>query len=367
MFRIGHLGDTLVALSAFWAIRSQYPDAHITLLSNSDPKNPHYVSAANVLPKEGLFDSWITYPSGISKFKQPLEMLRLVLQIRRLKPCGLFYLMPRIRSNYQIDRDVRFFKFAGVQRMFGVNFLRKNLLPAHSLTPVTDVESESDFFLSLLAREGMEVAERDRQDSLLLSHDEIARGSGFLSKSTSPDLADSLKIAIAPGSKWESKVWDEGKYAVVVEKLVEEFNVFPIIFGGSEDKEKGDRLIDRWKRGANAAGVLGIREAAAALEHCHLYLGNDTGTMHLAAAVGTKCVSIFAAVDYPGRWYPAGGGHHIFRRSVECEGCQSANCFNKKLCLELIDPEEVFTACASILTSERRSGHFRSGTELFAQ
>ncbi len=359
VFRIGHLGDTLVALRAFWAIRNQYPDAHITLLSNADPKNPHYVSAGSVLPTDGLFDSWISYPSGVSKLRSPFEMLRLGLLIRQHRPCGLFYLMPRIRTNYQIDRDISFFRFAGVQRIFGADFLRKNLLPPRAIPPVTAIESESDFFLRSLSNDGIEPVEGDGQDSLLLSQEELARGSEFLNLATPQEFSSLPRIAVAPGSKWESKVWDEERYATVVEGLIEKFNVFPIIFGGVEDKAKGDRLIERWSRGANAAGELSIREAAAALKGCPVYLGNDTGTMHLAAAVGTKCVSIFAAVDYPGRWFPEGRGHHILRRSVECEGCQTANCFNSKLCLELIGPEEVFRSCAQILSSEPLKEHFR--------
>src|SRR5690606_18827534 len=66
VFRIGHLGDTLVSLPAFWAIRNTYPKAKLTLLSNADESNPGYISARAVLPETGLFDEWITYPPTVS-------------------------------------------------------------------------------------------------------------------------------------------------------------------------------------------------------------------------------------------------------------------------------------------------------------
>jgi ADP-heptose:LPS heptosyltransferase len=80
-----------------------------------------------------------------------------------------------------------------------------------------------------------------------------------------------------------------------------------------------------------------------------LYLGNDTGTMHLAASVGTPCVAIFSALDLIGRWHPFGTENEVFRRSVECEGCFSPTCFNKNKCLDLISAGEVYEACVRIL------------------
>jgi heptosyltransferase-2 len=65
-------------------------------------------------------------------------------------------------------------------------------------------------------------------------------------------------IGVAPGSKWESKIWSEERFYKVIERLIAEKNVFPVVFGGREDREKGNRLINRWGIGANAAGELDI-------------------------------------------------------------------------------------------------------------
>ena len=88
-----------------------------------------------------------------------------------------------------------------------------------------------------------------------------------------------------------------------------------------------------------------MRVAAAALGRCALYLGNDTGTMHLAAAVGTPCVAIFAAIDQANRWKPFGVHNALFRTRVECEVCLSPECFNDNICLRQINAEDVFEAC----------------------
>ena len=99
-----------------------------------------------------------------------------------------------------------------------------------------------------------------------------------------------------------------------------------------------------------AAGALGIRQSLAALRRCRLYVGNDTGTMHLAVAAGTRCVAIFSARDRPGLWEPYGSGHRVLRRKIECEGCELMECTEKgNACTLAIGVDEVVSACRSIL------------------
>src|SRR5205807_2577976 len=98
-------------------------------------------------------------------------------------------------------------------------------------------------------------------------------------------------LAIGPGSKMPAKRWPLERFQHVVSSLIKEFDVWPVVFGGSEDRELGEELLSAWKRGYNAAGALGLRPVAAALKRCRLFLGNDTGTMHMAAAVGVRCVA----------------------------------------------------------------------------
>jgi ADP-heptose:LPS heptosyltransferase len=350
VFRIGHLGDTLVALPALWALRSALPDAEIVYLSNSDTKNPHYLSAQGILPQDGLFDDWLSYPNLSGGIGDIFQLLKLAIELRRRKFDAVIYLMTRNRTAPQIDRDRRFFRFAGISKMLGADFLKIQSLGLSIPKPVPRIERESDFLLSLLREEKLIADDRSFRTDLLISKGERDTAQEWLQASGALQGGRKL-IAVAPGSKWDSKIWDETRFGEVVDRLIVSHDVSPIVFGGPEDRDKGERLIARWKRGANAAGALNVREAAAALEMCSLYLGNDTGTMHLAATVGTPCVAIFAAIDWSGRWEPFGAGHTIFRRTVECEGCHTPLCFNEHKCLDLVNVDEVFAACESLLSS----------------
>ncbi|HTK37882.1 MAG TPA: glycosyltransferase family 9 protein, partial [Pyrinomonadaceae bacterium] len=88
---------------------------------------------------------------------------------------------------------------------------------------------------------------------------------------------------------------------------------------------------------------------AALLHKCTLYLGNDTGTMHLASAVGVPCVAIFSAADRAGQWEPFGNNNYVLRKRVECEGCGLDICCFQNMCLDLISADEVYAACVGVL------------------
>jgi len=349
VYRIGHLGDTLVSLPAFWAIRKSYPQAHITLLTNSNKKNPNYVLAQDVLPENNLFDDWLVYANDLDRLEFIFTFSKLFFEIRRRKFDALFYLTTRNRNVLQIKRDTSFFRLAGIKKIIGTEYLLKNLLDPKTSKPLPVVETEKDFLLNCLEIEytptmGLE----NLKPELLLSEKENYEAKKWLEENCGKHLNKNKLLAVAPSGKWESKIWAEDSFAQVVQNLIKEENVFPIIFGGPEDKEKGDRLIEKWDRGANAAGRLNIRQAAAALSRCRIYLGNDTGTMHLAASVGIPCVAVFSAVDWAGRWIPFGENHRIFRQTVPCEGCLSSVCKFQHECLEAIEADTVYAECLAL-------------------
>lgn len=343
VYRVGHLGDTLVSLPAFWGIRKTYPKAQITLLTNSNPNNSKYILAQNILPEKGLFDDWLIYPSETRKSLNLITYSKLFFQIRRQNFDVLFYLNTRNRTISQIKRDSLFFRLAGIKKIIGTKYLLKNLLNSEVDRPLPFIETEKDFLLDCLKYENvLEENFKNLKPDLKLTAQENQEAGNWLEKNCGKYLMEHKLLAVAPSGKWESKIWAENSFAEVVQNLIKAEDVFPVVFGGVEDKEKGNRLMEKWGRGANAAGELNIRQAAAALAQCRIYLGNDTGTMHLAAAVGVPCAAIFSAIDWAGRWIPFGENHKIFREAVHCEGCLSSVCKFQRECLENIKPETVY-------------------------
>jgi heptosyltransferase-3 len=353
--RIGHLGDTIIALPAFWALRQHFPQAHIALLSNAF-EGSNRVLAQSVLPATGLFDQWLTYLTGDDR--TPVRgFFKLLRRLRRERFDTLVYLAPRQRTPRQVGRDLLFFRAAGIRHFIGHRGFAP-YPPRVKDQPLPVLEHEADHLLGRLERSGIPVPPpHQRRVDLRLTPDEMSRARSWLAAMCGEAYLLGRLVAICPGSKWPSKIWPEDRFSEVGRRLLNEAGLFPVIFGGAEDRERGERLIALWGNGANAAGSLNVREGAAALSHCRLYVGNDTGTMHMAAAVGTPCVVTLSAQDWPGRWYPYGEGHIVLRRAVVSEGCMLSVCDRDLECLKLIEAEEVLQACRTILNRPQSVEH----------
>lgn len=356
IFRIGQLGDTVVALPALWVLRKQFPQAHLTLLCDRHPTKS-YVLASNLLAGAGLvdaFESYVVDDSPMGRFLRPLRMLRLLLRLRRSHYDTLAYLAPSTRRPVEVARDRKFFSAAGIQRFFGLNGFAP--LPAKVPgQPLGATPCESDLLLARLAADGLAVPDAGRGSlDLSLGATEAEEVDGWLKML--PADGGRRWLGVGPGSKMPAKRWPEERYRDVVRALVASHDVWPVVFGGPEDRFVGERLLEAVGRGYNAAGCLSLRGSAAALRRCSLYLGNDTGTMHLAATAGAPCVAVFSAREWPGMWYPYGVRQTVLRTAVHCEGCALTVCGeHHNDCLMQITDSAVLGECATLLNTLSRN------------
>jgi len=253
VFHIGQLGDTIAALPALWAVRRHFPDAAMTLLCDQQAGRD-YVPAADVLRGSGIFDHFISYPTaggGRRGLAQTLRMCALLVNLRRRRFDTLAYLAPSIRSGVQIKRDRRFFRAAGIARLLGMNDFPS--LPAKlDGQPLGATAAEADLLLARLRKDGIPVP---------------AAGMGCMSLGLGPAeeraLADWVAglppdggrrwLAVGPGSKMPAKRWPVDRYERVVKALIQEFDLWPVIFGAREEARIGRQLITAWGRGYNAA------------------------------------------------------------------------------------------------------------------
>lgn len=349
IFRLGALGDTLVAIPSFNAIRRHFPHAKITILGDAQSR-ANSVVASDLLLGSSLVDSFLLYPvsrSRIGRFFRPIRMLFLAWQLRRRRFDYLIYLAPSGRQPHQVSRDRRFFQLAGIRQQIGMDVPMG--LPSKQSRPLPKLAPEMGQLLSRLNASGIPAPPATPDTVALPIHDaDIKAVEDWLHNL--PNDKGRPWVAVAPGSKMPAKRWPVDRYRDVVAKLIEQHDIWPVIFGGNEDRTVGDDLLRAWGRGYNAAGALSLRPSAAAIGRCKLYLGNDTGTMHLAAAASIPCVAIFSSRDFPGLWEPFGSQNTIFRTPIDCEGCMLQTCLERKMeCISRITPHEVIDACASIL------------------
>jgi len=329
--RVGLLGDTIVALPAFKAIRDSYPDAHITLLYD---KREGQVTSKDILSHTSLIDSYLPYTLGAGLF----ELFQLFLSIRRQGYSILIYLAPSGRSWWQFLRDRVLFYFMGIPRKVGTSY--KIFRGIEKSAPL----HERDFLLNVLKK--YEIVPGDSTESVFKVPGDVGDLAALLLGRVASSLAGRAMVAFAPGSNMQSKKWPIDSFGILGERLIAEKDIFPVVFGGPSEKDVGDSLLARWGRGVNLAGKADVLGSFAALSKCDMYVGNDTGTMHLAAQAGVTCVALFSARDASWKWPPYGAGHIVIRKEMPCSGCMKERCELKNSCINLITIDEVFDACS---------------------
>jgi ADP-heptose:LPS heptosyltransferase len=161
-------------------------------------------------------------------------------------------------------------------------------------------------------------------------------------------------IAASIGAKVDVKDWGDNNWSTLLERLGLAFpNAGLVMLGAVVERERSEVLLRHWSgAGLNLCGQLTVRESAAVLEQATLFIGHDSGPMHLAAAVDTPCVAIFSSRNLPGEWFPYGVRHRVLYHSIECQGCGLDMCqTHAKACILSITVNEVLAAVADVLTS----------------
>jgi len=349
IFRIGELGDTLAALPAISAIREGYPDSQMVLITH-EPGSQGFVSSWEVLEATGFFSEVLFYRVSLTPMKHLFSYLKMAMRIRKLQVDTLFYLAPIPRFPRQVARDRLFFQtICGIQQCYGMEPTEHTRDLRDGDGRLTVLPSELDRLLSIVGDAGLAIPEKGKAVlKVPIGESERANVSARWQAAKFPPGCPI--IGLGPGSKMPAKRWPLERFIETVKRLCRSLPaVHFIVLGGPEDRELGARLIAMiGPQVVNWAGSLSVLESAEALRRCTLYLGNDTGTMHLAAAVGTRCIAIFSARDHPGKWYPYGQGHVVIRKHVPCEGCYLTVCEEHRMaCLMEINVEEV---CQAVLS-----------------
>jgi ADP-heptose:LPS heptosyltransferase len=166
-------------------------------------------------------------------------------------------------------------------------------------------------------------------------------------------LAGRPLIVCGPATKMQSKDWGQDNWRELLTRLHRQYPEYGLVLvGAREDAEVSEYAAAGWTgTKANLCGQLPPRETAAALEHADLFLGPDSGPMHLAANVGVPCVIAFSAQGLPGVWYPHGRQHQIIYHQTECFGCALETCIAmEKKCLRLVTVDEMEQAAVRALS-----------------
>ena len=308
IFRIGSIGDTVVAVPCFHAIARAFPIHRRVLLTNAvDSKRAS--SAESVLEGTGLIDGALYFPVGRGKLSHSIVLAR---QLRQLEPEALIYLAPRT-SGLQVYRDLLFFHAAGIRRIIaaplGIGARECRVDPLTG-----ELEHEANRLARILG-EAIPVDLTRASWDLRITAAEEATAQAHLAGL----LGWRPLVAVSAGAKVLAKDWGEERWDALIRLLQVRIPAISLVFVGAPDERAlTERLARGWEGPKlNLCGKLTPRESAAVLGKCNLLLCHDSGPMHLAAACGTSCVALFGNFNLPQQWFPYGPDHRVI---YEAEG-----------------------------------------------
>ncbi len=324
VFRTGHLGDTVCAIPAFRLIRQSFPRSHLTLLCDESPSR--FVAATEVIRELGIFDRVRRYRSQ----RGWRSMVGIALRVWQARP-ELLIILPQARETPDDLRSkIAFLRRCGVKDVRG----RQELRPPNDWQP-----NEPARLLGLLGRMG--VGGGSPGYGILPNASVKAAVKAKLSAS---NLDPGRPIVLfCGGGKSPSQRWPLDRYGAVLASVEQRFKVSILAVGANLEFENYRKeILPVFPNLKFLAAPVTIFELFALCQLAGLYLGNDTGPMHVAAAAGCPVAAIVSARNPPGAWDPDVKPALVIRHRTFCEDCFLQECIAEKhRCMNSISPERV--------------------------
>ncbi len=327
IIRLSSLGDIVLTTPAIRAVRSNFPKAYIAMLVGKQ--------SADILRGNPHLDEIITF-DRLSKSKNTAEMWRTARILRKRKFTLAIDLQRKFRT------EMLMYLSGAVDR------IGKSWLCTVRVSEQGNKHTTEHYFDLLRAAN---IPTEDRELELFLDNSE--RRAAMKIFNTAGIADGRLKVGLFPGAGWKLREWMPERFAAIGDRLVEHFDADVLIFGGQKEAELVRRVANLMNtRAVRFAGNLQMRQLAACIEQCDLFVTNDTGPMHIAAGVGTPIVSLFGPGNHI-RFQPLGTLHQTIRHDVSCSPCkQFTNKCKDNICMKGIEVDEVWRSITRVLRAK---------------
>lgn len=331
------VGDAIMTTPVIRAVRKNFPQSTITVLAKPwvvpvYENNPYVddimVYDGNERHKKGF--GTLTLARDLKKYQFDLAIL-----MQNAFEAGLISFLGGIKERVGYNTDGRGF------------LLNRGI----KLDPALKKGHLIDYYLGILR--GSSLFVDGRELDLFLSESDRKFATRFLDDQRF-DLSRPV-IGINPGATGgTAKRWFPERYAQVCEKLAQKFKVKILIFGGPSDRELGDSIKGMTNGSCiNIAGETSLGQAFALIEKCSLFVTNDSGLMHAAAALDVHQVALIGSTDHIAT-SPSNINSVMIRVPVFCSPCMKDTCPTDHQCMDNIRVDRVMESCLSLLNKKRQ-------------
>jgi ADP-heptose:LPS heptosyltransferase len=307
VYRTGHLGDTVCAIPAFRRLREHFGGSPLMLLCDHPARGK--VSATQVVEMLGIFDEVKTYRSG-----RALTTLWGMARYMRERRPEVVVILPQAREPAaSLARKKKFFRWCGIKDVRGVNFPTLR----HAWQP-----NEPERLMQMLRAVGI----RGKKPDYAMPVDTVAR-ERVLEKLKQWGVSEnSPYLVFCGGGKALTQLWSLNRYANVLKTVTDRFHLQVIGVGTAAEYTDYQKEVSPLFQDLRLPGSFSVPELFELLRGARAYFGNDTGPMHVAAAVGCPVAAVMSARNPPGVWDPDVEPRIVFRHRTECEDCFLNTC-----------------------------------------
>lgn len=316
-------GDVVQALSLLSALRQRWPDAHVAWVIRA--------GLADLLENHPQIDEVIEFQRQGSFWSKSIAFLCLLRQLRR--------------GQYDLTLDLQGLARSGIMTWctraeHRVGFRGAREGAGFAYTDQVEVDWQNNRGVNCYWRiaQALGCAGTPPAIQLGLTPEHLEWAHSRIAGLPRPLLM------IHPGAQWETKRWPPESFAVLARAAQEEMGASIVLIGGQREGVLCE-AIEKRLTGTNVVNLAEqarLLQLAALLKQGDVFLSGDTGPMHLAAALGTRCVSVFTCTS-PRRSGPFGDGHQCVATGVPCAASYRKKC-PTQICKSELTPDRVWPA-----------------------
>ncbi len=331
------LGDVVMATPILQDLRNHFKDAKITVMAQAN--------VAALLKNDPNIDEIFSFkrPNGWvhrSHHTQIIDSLR----------HGSYDLGILLTNSFS---SAWWFWRGDVKNRIGFRGNLRNLLLNRSVPFPTHVETQHQIITYKMLLKTLGIPVSSTQPKLYVSEEENAHAKQLITE-LGVDLKKQTVIGINPGAAYGSaKCWLPERYQAVTNRLLQNPQVFIIYFGDAAGTPLVNAICKELpvNRVANLAGKTSIPSLIALINSCSVFLTNDSGPMHIAAALRVPLLALFGSTSDV-KTGPSYGISNVIHKHVKCSPCYKRVCPIDFRCMTRITVDEVHDQIQNLLKNE---------------
>ena len=329
IIKLRYIGDVVLCTPVLRAFKEAYPKANLVCVVNPGTEK--------VLGHNPHVDDVLLLPRG--------SVLKQFQFLRKLRSWGFDCVIDLTDG----DRSAFMTAMTGAPIKIGFNHENRwrGMVYSQCVKAQYGTMHMVDYHAEALKSIGVKLSGRNPE--IIVNEKEVQKAQQLLQEHR---LKNRPWIMIHPSARYWFKAWPAERFAALSDWLAGKgYSV--VLVGDTQDKEVEEKILRLAQhKPLSFIGQTSLLELAALMKQCHLFVGNDGGPMHIAAAVGCPVLALFGPSD-PAVWGPKGNNTSVIYKGLDCRDCFHPGCFRgEESCMKQISIEEVCSATSHMLAGE---------------